>query len=126
MQVNSDSPDSRAPDVLRGGDNALTIKRLWAAGSLLAAGTAVTVVGAGLVPVWGDFVLLAGFVLCLVGGVRLLKGGGLVMQYGCGPGLGVALFLATFFLTESPDAAARRSAHNGPAILYDGAWSRAR
>ena len=77
--------------------------------AVLFAGLAVTAAGAAIVPVWGDALLIAGFPLCVAGGVRLLDGRSAVVQYGCGPFLGVMLFFAVFVLAESPGAAARRT-----------------
>ena len=87
--------------------------------AVLFAGLAVTAAGAGIVPAWGDALLIAGLPLCIAGGVRLLDGRGVVVQYGCGPFLGVMLFFAVFLIAETPDAAARRApttligAHDG-------------
>lgn len=77
--------------------------------AVLFAGLAVTAAGAALVPAWGDVVLIGGFPLCIAGGVRLLKGRNIVVQYGCGPFLGAMLFFAVFVIAETPGAAARRA-----------------
>jgi len=77
--------------------------------AVLCFGLVVTAAGAAIVPAWGDALLMAGLPLSIAGCVRLLSGRSLVVQYGCGPFLGVMLFFAVFLIAESPGAAARRA-----------------
>ena len=77
--------------------------------AVLFSGVAVTGAGAAIVPVWGNALLIAGLPICIAGGVRLLDGRSIVVQYGCGPFLGVMLFSAVFSIAETPAAAARRA-----------------
>ena len=77
--------------------------------AVLLVGLSVTAAGAAILPAWGDALLIAGLPLCIAGGVRLLSGRSFVVQYGCGPFLGVVLFFGVFVVAESPGAAARRA-----------------
>src|SRR5262245_122216 len=64
--------------------------------AVLFTGLVVTAAGAAIVPAWGEALLFVGLPTCIAGGVRLLHGRSIVVQYGCGPFLGVMLFFAAF------------------------------